>query len=155
MISSQCIDVNVVIWKHAEFGRHTFIIKFCHCITHYDTSAVLLIRWIHPFTLEDLVKNYYLKVKPSSFMITSHEVTSEERVQKFHTNDRHYALPISVEDWSNWKQISLVAQPNQKNCYPDPGSDTLLLWYFWACSSDILWGDRPSGGIIAKCQLVS
>lgn len=29
---------------------HWFIIKFCHCITHYDTSAVLLIRWIHHYS---------------------------------------------------------------------------------------------------------
>ena len=58
----------------------------------------------------------------------------------------------SVEDQS--KQISLVAQPNQKNCYPDPGSDTLLLWYFWACSSDILWGDRLSGSIFSEMSTV-
>ena len=85
-------------------------------------------------------------------MITSHEMTSEEWVQKFHTNDLSLYTHNSVEDQS--KQISLVAQPNQKNCYPDPGSDTLLLWYFWACSSDILWGDRLSGSIFSEMSTV-
>ena len=63
---------------------HTFIIKFCHCTTHYQwykcCAAYTMDLPINP--LKILSKKCYMKVKPSSFMITSFHA-------KWHLSERN------------------------------------------------------------------
>ena len=77
------------------------------------------------------------------------EITSEERAEKFHTDDA--TLPIT------WLCIWLVqanfphGTTNQKH-YPDPGTDTSSVWNFYARSSDVISRDETSDGV-AKCWI--
>ena len=100
MISSQRIDCNCSYLKTCWIWTsyiHYWILSLYHTLWH-NNCAVLLIRWIHPFTLEDLVKNCgYLKVKPSSFMITMKwRLRKECRNSILMTVTMHYPFLLKI-----------------------------------------------------------
>ena len=61
------------------------------------------------------------------------EMISEERAQKFHTDNSHYPDLGSVFDWLCGK----FASANQK-LYPDLGSVTSSVWNFCTPFSDVI-----------------
>ena len=69
-------------------------------------------------------------------------MTSEKRVQKFHTHDVSLIKQDlgSVSDWL--KQIFSCGTANQKH-HSDLGSDASSVWNFCACFSDFVsWGNQ-------------
>ena len=93
---------------------------------------------VRPCTSENIFETHNYKSMLSqrkqptfSYGWFPHEMTSEKRVQKFHTDD--VWLLGSASDWMKASKFLT----NQKH-YPDLGSEASSVWDFCACFSDII-----------------
>ena len=141
---------------------HTFIIKFCHCTTHYQwykcCAAYTMDLPINP--LKILSKKCYMKVKPSSFMITSFHA-------KWHLSERnecrnsilmtcHYPCHFCWRSRTGQSKFPLWHNPvkSQKYCV---SQIMVVIRYHYDISGLVpqtSFCGETSGGI-AKCQLIT
>ena len=78
-----------------------------------------------------------------------HEMTSEQRLQKFHTIDVRYPDLGNAADWL--KQISLVTQPIRSTTQIWVG--TRNQYGISANGAQSSFGGKTSGGVDVKCRL--